>query len=354
MSDRRSWVLHVDLDQFVAAVEVLRDPSLAGLPVVVGGRGDPTQRGVVSTASYEARVFGVGSGMPLRIAARKAPDAVFLPVDAPLYTQASEGVMGVLRSFGPTDGAVVEVLGWDEAFIGVMTDDPVELAGRIQSAVLTHTRLHCSIGIGDTKVMAKTATGFGKPQGVFTITGETWFEVMGARPADALWGVGRKTAAKLAELGILTVAQLATAEVEPLVARLGPTMGPWYRRIARGGDGSSVTATPWVARGHGRETTFQDNLRDWAVVACEVRVLAARVLDDIVAEGRPAARVGLKIRYAPFESHTTSRALPEPTYGLGVVTGSAVALLDRFDHTRSVRLLGVRLEMSPPEGGYPR
>ena len=354
MSDRRSWLLHVDLDQFVAAVEVLRDPSLAGLPVVVGGRGDPTQRGVVSTASYEARVFGVGSGMPLRIAARKAPDAVFLPVDAPLYTQASEGVMGVLRSFGPTDGAVVEVLGWDEAFIGVMTDDPVELAGRIQSAVLTHTRLHCSIGIGDTKVMAKTATGFGKPQGVFTITGETWFEVMGARPADALWGVGRKTAAKLAELGILTVAQLATAEVEPLVARLGPTMGPWYRRIARGGDGSPVTATPWVARGHGRETTFQDNLRDWAVVACEVRVLAARVLDDIVAEGRPAARVGLKIRYAPFESHTTSRALPEPTYDLGVVADSAVALLDRFDHTRSVRLLGVRLEMSPPEGGYPR
>ena len=111
------WVLHVDLDQFVAAVEVLRDPSLAGKPVVVGGGGDPTQRGVVSTASYEARAFGVGSGMPLRTAARKAPDAIFLPVDGALYTEASEGVMAVLRSFGPTDGAVVEgeviqVLGW--------------------------------------------------------------------------------------------------------------------------------------------------------------------------------------------------------------------------------------------------
>ena len=348
------WVLHVDMDQFVAAVEVLRNPSLAGLPVVVGGRGDPTQRGVVSTASYEARTFGVGSGMPLRIAVRKAPDAVFLPVDGPLYTEASEGVMAVLRSFGPTDGAVVEVLGWDEAFIGVTTDDPVELARRIQAAVLTHTRLHCSVGVGQTKVMAKTATGFGKPQGVFTITADTWFEVMGARPTDALWGVGRKTAAKLTELGIDTVAQLATAQVEPLVARLGPTMGPWYRRIARGGDLSPVTATPWVPRGHGRETTFQENLRDWAVVAAEVRVLAARVLDDIVAERRPAVRVGLKVRYAPFEAHTTSRALPEPTYDLAVIADAAVALLDRFDPTRSVRLLGVRLEMEPPDGGYDR
>ena len=351
MSD---WVLHVDLDQFVAAVEVLRDPSLAGLPVVVGGRGDPTQRGVVSTASYEARAFGVGSGMPLRIAARKAPDAVFLPVDAPLYTEASEGVMTVLRSFGATDGAVVEVLGWDEAFIGVTTDDPVELASRIRAAVLTHTRLHCSIGIGDTKVMAKTATGFGKPQGVFTITGETWFAIMGARPTEALWGVGRKTAAKLDELGLRTVAQLAIAEVEPLVTRLGPTMGPWYRRIARGGDRSPVTATPWVPRGHGRETTFQENLRDWSVVAAEVRVLATRVFDEIVADGRPAVRVGLKVRYAPFEAHTTSLALPGPTYDLAVIADAAVALLDRFDHTRSVRLLGVRLEMEAPDGGYPR
>jgi DNA polymerase-4 len=348
------WVLHVDLDQFVAAVEVLRDPSLAGLPVVVGGRGDPTERGVVSTASYEARAYGVGSGMPLRIAARKAPDAVFLPVDADLYTEASTEVMAVLRSFGDTDGAVVEVLGWDEAFVGVTTDDPASLARRIQAAVRERTGLHCSVGIGQTKVMAKTATGFGKPQGVFTLTGDTWFEVMGARPTEALWGVGRKTAAKLRELGIHTVAHLATADAEPLVARLGPTMGPWYRRIARGGDRSPVTATLWVARGHGRETTFQENLRDWSVVTEEVRLLTARVLDDVVAEGRPAVRVGLKIRYAPFESHTTSRPLAEPTYDLTVVADAAVALLDRLDASRAVRLLGVRLEMAPPPGGYPR
>jgi len=336
----------------VVAVEVLRDPSLVGKPVVVGGRGDPTQRGVVSTASYEARAFGVGSGMPLRTAARKAPDAVFLPVDGPLYTEASEGVMAVLRSFGPTDGAVVEVLGWDEAFVGVTTDDPEGLARRIQAAVLEQTRLHCSIGIGQTKVMAKTATGFGKPQGVHTITADTWYDTMGHRPTDALWGVGSKTAAKLRELGIHTVSELALSDAEPLVARLGPTMGPWYRRIARGGDRSPVSATPWVARGHGRETTFQSNLRDWADVAEEVRALAAKVLDDVVAEGRPAIRVGLKVRYAPFTTRTASAPLAAPTYDLPVIADAAVALLARFDDRRAVRLLGVRLEMQPPPGGY--
>src|SRR5690349_25130964 len=119
--DRPGWVLHVDLDQFIAAVEVLRRPELAGKPVIVGGRGDPTERAVVSTASYEARQFGVGSGMPLRIAARKVPDAAILPVDAAAYNVASAQVMATLRA---QPGAVVQVLGWDEAFIGVSTDAP--------------------------------------------------------------------------------------------------------------------------------------------------------------------------------------------------------------------------------------
>jgi DNA polymerase IV len=285
---------------------------------------------------------------------RKAPDAVFLPVDGPLYDEASAGVMAVLRSFGPTDGAVVEVLGWDEAFIGVTTDDPEGLARRIQAAVLEQTRLHCSIGVGQTKVMAKTATGFGKPQGIYTITADTWYEIMGHRPTDALWGVGRKTAAKLAELGIRTVSELALSEAEPLVARLGPTMGPWYRRIARGGDRSAVTATPWVARGHGRETTFQTNLGDWAEVAREVRALTARVLQDVLDEGRPAIRVGLKVRYAPFTTRTASAPLRAPTVDLAEIEDAAVDLLSRFDERRSVRLLGVRLEMQPPDGGYAR
>jgi DNA polymerase-4 len=346
MSSRTSWVLHVDLDQFIAAVEVLRRPELAGLPVVVGGRGDPTERGVVSTASYEAREFGVGSGMPLRTAARKCPDAVFLPVDAPAYDAASARVMEALRSFD----VPVEVLGWDEAFLGVETDDPQRFAESVRAAVLEATGLHCSVGIGDNKLRAKIATDLGKPRGTYTLTEDNWFDVMGERPTDALWGIGSKTARKLAELGIGTVRELADTEAQVLADRLGPRMGPWYRRLGRGVDTSPVDASPYVPRGHGREATFQHDLTDWTQVAAEVRSLAARVLADVRAEGRPAVRVGLKLRYAPFETRTRSRTLPEPTLDEHVVCEAAVDLLGRLDDTRAVRLVGVRLEMAPPAG----
>lgn len=342
----RAWVLHVDLDQFIAAVEVLRRPDLAGKPVVVGGRGDPTERGVVSTASYEARAFGVGSAMPLRTAARKCPDAVFLPVDAPAYEAASARVMETLRSFD----AVVEVLGWDEAFMGVETDDPEAFAARVQKAVLEATGLHCSVGIGDNKLRAKIATEFGKPQGTFRLTEDNWYAVMADRPTDSLWGIGRKTAKRLAGMGLMTVGELARADARLLAAELGPTMGPWNRRLARGVDSSPVESTPWVARSHGREATFQVDLTDPAKVQQEVRRLARLVTEDVLKEGRPAVRVGLKVRYAPFDTHTRSLTLAGPTLDPDLVEAAAVELLGRFDGTRSVRLLGVRAEMVPPAG----
>ncbi len=338
------WVLHVDLDQFIAAVEVLRHPELAGRPVVVGGRGDPTERGVVATASYEAREYGVGSAMPLRTAARKCPDAVFLPIDAPAYEAASARVMEALRSFG----VPVEVLGWDEAFMAVRTDDPEAYAQRVRAAVLESTGLHCSVGVGDNKLRAKIATDFGKPRGTFRLTEDTWFAVMGERPTDALWGIGRKTARRLGELGISTVGQLASADTARLAERLGPTMGPWYRRLGRGVDSSPVDATPYVPKAHGRETTFQENLTDWGQIGAEARRLTGHVLADIHAEGRRAVRVGVKLRYAPFETRSRSLTLPGPTYDRDELEAAALTLLGRFDSDRAVRLLGVRLEMEAP------
>src|SRR6202034_2635224 len=180
------WVLHVDMDQFLASVEVLRHPELRGRPVVVGGGGDPTKRGVVSTASYEAREFGVHSGQPLRTAAKRCPDCVFLPVDADVYNEVSERVMAVLRDTAQP----VEVLGWDEAFVGVDTADPETFARALAADVRAATRLDCSIGIGENKLQAKLATGVGKPAGVFRLTFGNWFEVLGPRPTDALWGIG--------------------------------------------------------------------------------------------------------------------------------------------------------------------
>ncbi|ACL41028.1 DNA-directed DNA polymerase [Pseudarthrobacter chlorophenolicus A6] len=338
-------MLHVDLDQFIAAVEVLRRPELAGKPVIVGGRGDPTERAVVSTASYEARAFGVGSGMPLRIAARNVPDAVILPVDQEAYLQASGEVMGVLRS---RPGAVVQVLGWDEAFVGVQSSDPEAYAGQLQQAVLEATRLHCSVGIGDTLVRAKVATTFGKPAGVFRLTAENWLDVMGNRPTIDLWGVGTKVSRRLATLGITTVAELAAVDPDFLVPEFGPKMGPWYAQLGRGDGSSVVDDTPWVARGHSRETTFQHDLTEPAQVDEAVRELVAAVLDDVAAEGRPVVGLTLKVRYAPFNTKTFARRIPETADPEEVLT-RALDLRGKIEPDRPIRLLGLRAEMTMPD-----
>lgn len=343
------WVLHVDMDQFIAAVEVLRRPELAGLPVIVGGRGDPTERAVVSTASYEAREFGIGSGMPLKIAARKAPEnAVFLPVDHEAYEASSTEVMSTLRAL---PGVVLEVIGWDECFLGVAADDPEQVAHSAQSAVLESTGLHCSVGIGDNKVRAKIATEFGKPRGVFRLTAENWFEVMGARPTRDLWGVGPKVQKRLAAHGIETVQELADADEAGLVSEFGPRMGVWYHGLGSGLGPAVVDSTPWVARSHSRETTYQQNLTTAAEVEAALRVLAGQAFDDCAAEGRPVVRVHLKVRYAPFETKTFGRKLPAPSAERAAVIDAALALGATLDHDREVRLLGVRAEMAMPDGG---
>jgi DNA polymerase-4 len=333
-------VLHVDLDQFIAAVEVLRHPELRGLPVVVGGDGDPTKRGVVSTASYEAREHGVHSGLPLRTAARRLPDAVFLPVDREAYDEVSASVMDVLRS----SGAVVEVLGWDEAFLGVDVDDPEafarSLAGRVRSA----TQLDCTVGIGENKLQAKIATGFGKPAGVFRLTSANWFSVLGDRPTDALWGIGAKTARKLAGLGISTVSDLAAADPDALAAVFGPMTGPWLVLLGRGRGDADVDDSPYVARGHGKEETFQVNIADWSRVQSEVARIAGLLAVDLAAEGRPAVRVVVKVRYAPFVTETHGVTLAAPSVDAAVISAAAASALERFAGRRPVRLLGVRAE----------
>ncbi|MCC9175823.1 DNA polymerase IV [Arthrobacter sp. zg-Y179] len=338
-------MLHVDLDQFIAAVEVLRRPELAGKPIIVGGRGDPTERAVVSTASYEARAFGVGSGMPLRIAARKVPDAVILPVDAEAYLEASDAVMATLRA---QPGAVVQVLGWDEAFVGVVTDDPETYARQLQTDVLDRTQLHCSVGIGDTLIRAKNATDFGKPAGIFRLTTANWLDFMGERPTKELWGVGNKISGRLAKLGIHTVAELAAADPQALVPEFGPKMGPWYNELGRGDGSSVVDDTPWVARGHSRETTFQQDLTEPAQVDDAVRELTAQVLKDVAAEGRPVIGLTLKVRYAPFTTKTHARKIPE-TYDREDVLTRALDLAGAIEPGRRIRLLGLRAEMAMPD-----
>jgi nucleotidyltransferase/DNA polymerase involved in DNA repair len=336
------WVLHVDLDQFIAAVEVLRRPELRGLPVVVGGDGDPAKRGVVSTASYEARRFGVRSGLALRTAARRCPDAIFLPVDKAAYEAASAVVMATLRTFD----AIVEVMGWDEAFLEVDTDDPEGFAELIRQRVSAATRLDCSVGIGQNKLQAKMATGFGKPAGVFRITHETWLPLLGDKPTDAIWGIGPRTAKRLAELSINTVADLVAAAPRDLAPHFGPTIGPWLVQQAHGIDLSAVTDEPYVARSRSREVTFQQNLTDWDQVRAQIARIAATVSEDVAAEGRPAARIVVKVRYAPFFTKTHGHALSEPTADPLAIEAAALVALGGFTRHDPVRLLGVRAEFA--------
>jgi nucleotidyltransferase/DNA polymerase involved in DNA repair len=308
--------------------------------VVVGGDGDPTKRGVVSTASYEAREHGVHSGLPLRTAARRLPDAVFLPVDRAAYEEASDEVMAVLRA----TGAVVEVLGWDEAFLGLDASDPEAFARSLAAAVHAATRLDCTVGIGENKLQAKIATGFGKPAGVFRLTFANWFPVLGDRPTDALWGIGAKTARKLAGLGVNTVRELAAADPDALAAAFGPMTGPWLVLLGLGRGDAEVDDSPYVAKGHGKEETFQQNIADWSRVQAEVARIAGLLAVDLAAEERPAVRVVVKVRYAPFITETHGVTLPSPGSDAAVIERAALAALDRFTGRRPVRLLGVRAE----------
>ncbi len=274
--------------------------------------------------------------MPLRTAARKIPDAVFLPVDADTYYAASASVMEVLRGFG-----VLQVMGWDEAFLGVRGDEPEALAHTIRAAVRAATELDCSVGIGHNKLQAKMATGFGKPAGVFRLTEANWFQLLGERDTTALWGVGAKTAKKLAALGITTVNQLASADPGELAARFGPATGPWLIALARGIGDRHVTDEPYVAKGRGRERTFQSDLTDWTQVRDEVAGLARELAGD-----RAVTHVTVKVRYAPFFTHTHSQKLPSPTTEAGDIEAAALRVLEKFPDHKPVRLLGVRVEFA--------
>ena len=343
------WILHIDLDQFLASVELRRRPDLVGLPVIVGGSGDPTEpRKVVTCASYEAREFGVHAGMPLRTAARRCPEATFLPSDSDAYDAASEQVMGLLRDLGHP----LEVWGWDEAYLGARTDDPVRLAEQVRAVIAAETGLSCSVGISDNKQRAKVATGFAKPAGVFTLTDADWMDVMGPRPVDALWGVGPKTTKKLESLGITTVRELAHADAETLTSAFGPRTGLWILLLAKGGGDATVSSEPWIPRSRSHVVTFPADLTNRSEINSSVEHLTQQTLEEVVAQDRVANRVAVTVRTNTFYTRTKIRKLPTPTTDRVIITETALAVLDLFELDRPVRLLGVRLDLAAPAGGY--
>ncbi|MCX2730564.1 DNA polymerase IV [Saccharopolyspora sp. NFXS83] len=340
-------VLHVDLDQFIVAVELLRRPELRGEPVLVGGTGDPTRRGVVAGASYEARESGVHSGTPLRTAAKRCPRAVFLPLDKDAYLAASATFVSALRD----RSEVVEEAGWDEAYLLLDTDDATRSATELRVHVHARTGLACSVGIGDNKLRAKTASGFAKPTAGFTDTGifrldrRNWPHIMNERPPEALRGVGRRTATRLAEHDLHTVGDLAATDRFALAEHFGPRTGPWLVALARGYDPTPVQPEPYRPRSYGREITFQTDVTDPEPLRTELTRLAHLIAEDLAAHDLLAGRVVVKLRNSHFRTHSHGVRLTTPTREPTALAAASHKALTAFALTRPVRLIGTRAEL---------
>jgi DNA polymerase-4 len=333
-------ILHVDLDAFYASVEVLKDPSLKGKPVVVGGIG---ARGVVASASYEARAFGVRSAMPAVRARRLCPDAIFLPSDFEAYRAHSNRFREVLLSFTP----FVEPISLDEAFLDVggataLFGTPTEIAAAIRSRVAAEVGVTCSVGVAPTKFVAKLASDDCKPDGLLHVPLEEVRGFLEPLPVGRLWGVGEKTGALLDRLAIRTIGDLARTP-EPVLERiLGEQNARHLSNLAHGVDDREVIPyEPPKSVSH--EETFERDLDDDEEILRELLALSGRVASRLRADGYRARTVVLKARLATFTTLTRSRTLPDPT-DVGAELYRTVAELYRGlpGTRRRIRLLGVQ------------
>ncbi len=336
-------IFHVDMDQFYAAVEQREHPELEGKPVVVGA--DPKEgkgRGVVSTCNYEARRFGVRSGMPISRAWKLCPDAVYLQPTYGLYTQASSRIMTILRKHADK----FEQWGLDEAFLDVSTrsrnyEDARRLAERIKREIYEKERLTCSIGIGPNKLVAKIASDFKKPDGL-TVVEESKVEgFLAPLPVRKLLWVGKKTERRLNEIGIKTVGDLAAFDVSVLTEKFG-VMGTQYHLFALGVDKSEV-AERGVIKSVGREITFEEDTSDFGLVFETLDKLSREIHRELIESKLLFKTVTVKVRYENFETHTHAKTLPYFTNNVESLQKVGKELLQPYlSMKRKIRLIGLR------------
>jgi DNA polymerase-4 len=330
-------IAHIDMDAFYASVEQRDRPELRGRPVIVGA--DPKGRGVVSAASYEARVFGVRSAMPISKAARLCPDGIFVPVDMERYVAASRQIMAILDDFSP----LVEPVSVDEAFVDLTGTTSLfgpapDVVARIKQRIRSETGLTASAGLAPNKFIAKVASDLEKPDGLVVVEAGGEAAFLAPLPIERLWGVGKATAKELAALGIATIGQLQRLPRVTLVARLGDH-GAGLHELAFGRDDRPVE--PWTPpKSMGAETTFERDTNDRARLDTTLRSQAERVARELRAEGLAAARVTLKLRFADFRTLTRSHTTDPTQDGLELYRRVAV-LLAREPLGQPVRLIGV-------------
>ena len=332
-------IIHIDMDAFFAAVEEQRNPALIGKPVVIGGSGDPTKRGVVSTANYEARKHGIHSAMPMMTAYKLCPQAVFLPVDYQAYVAASAQFKSTLLSVSP----IIEDIGIDEVYLDVseLTDLPEVIASRIKSGIKEKTGLTCSIGIAANKLLAKIASDMQKPDGLTILTEGDIESRLWPLPARKVYGIGPKTEAYLKTIGIETIGQLALLSLETLLEHFGNSYGQYLYDSSRGINDSPLI-TSWEAKSISRETTFQKDIKDWQSIAKTLALLTREVVLEMQDSGYKARTVTIKIRFSDFETKTRAKTLTDYTDAEEEMRKAAFACLKRIDLNKRVRLIGVR------------
>jgi DNA polymerase-4 len=348
--DSSQRIAHLDADAFYVSIELTRRPELRGLPVVVSGTGP---RAVVTTASYEARKFGVGSAMPASRARRLCPQAVFLAPDFTTYRAVSRKVMELVRAHVER----VEVVGLDEAYLDLTgLHSPNAAMRRLIAEIKRVTQLTCSVGIGPNKLVAKVASDAEKPAGFVVLTREQACERFAQSPPGLIPGIGPKTAARLAELGLLTLAAVAAAPEEQLTARFGPNLGRQLQCRARfEGDGEVGAARKVVSES--RERTFDYDISDFAQLTESLAAMTRSLCDSLGHNGRSGRTIGIKVRLDDWTTITRARSIKQPTSDYETVAAVAMQLLRENAPERPVRLLGVRVaglthgEPAQGEGG---
>jgi DNA polymerase-4 len=329
-------IAHLDMDAFYVSVELRRRPELRGLPVIVAGGGP---RAVVTTASYEARRFGVGSAMPAARARRLCPDGVFLPPDFAYYREASREVMAIVRAHV----GAVEVIGLDEAYLDLSGLLAPQDAMRTIRAEIEHTTgLGCSIGIGPSKLVAKVASDAEKPGGFLVLSAAQARERFARAPCGLVPGIGPKTAERLRAMGIESLGKLAAAPPEAVAACFGARLAAELQRRARFEDDAPVTQERKVVS-ESRELTFDRDIADSRELERVLAALVQRLCGALVEQQRHGRTIGIKVRLDDFSTHTRARTLTDPVNTAASVGPVALELLRRFAPPRPVRLLGVRV-----------
>ena len=353
MPQRLRRIAHVDMDAFYASVELLRRPDLKDRPVAIGGRGNPDSRGVVTTATYAARKFGIRSGMPLRKAAQLCRDCVFLPVDFDSYRHYSRRFKAALA----TIESRIEDRGIDEVYVDLSArpEDSEAIGRAMKTAILEATALTCSIGIAPNKLLAKISSDLDKPDGLTLITAADLQTRIWPLPAGRINGIGPKASARLQALGIDTIGAVAAASPALLQKHFGPTYSHWLLQVSNGIDDRPVV-TESEPKSRSRETTFEQDLHPRHHLD-EIRELihdmSVQVAADLARGGYAARTIGVKIRYDDFTRVTRDLSLSRRTADAMDIEQAAVACLERLALRRPIRLLGVKasnLERSDEAG----